>query len=91
MSDSIPTTAAGWTRNAINEINNGEISDARQMLAAAIRIDPDYEPAWVWFASVAEDDAERRYCYERAVAINPTSVVADRLASLRSIEATPPP
>ncbi len=90
MSDSIPTTAAGWTRNAIQEINSGEASDARQMLAAALRLDPDYETAWIWFASIATDDAERRYCYERAIAINPTSVVAERLARLRPSGSNPP-
>ncbi len=91
MSDSTPTTAAGWTRNAIQEINSGEVSDARQMLAAALRLDPDYETAWIWFASIANDDAERRYCYERAVAINPSSVVAERLARLGPSDSTPPP
>jgi branched-chain amino acid transport system substrate-binding protein len=91
VSDSTPTTAAGWTRNAIQEINSGEVSDARLMLAAALRIDPDYETAWIWFASVANDDAERRYCYERALAINPSSVVADRLARLRTTDTTLPP
>jgi ABC-type branched-subunit amino acid transport system substrate-binding protein len=91
VSDSTPTTAAGWTRNAIQEINSGEVSDARQMLAAALRLDPDYETAWIWFASIATDDAERRYCYERALAINPASVVAERLARLRTTDSTPPP
>lgn len=91
MSDSTPSSAAGWTRNAIQEINSGEISDARQMLAAALLIDPNYETAWIWFASVANDDAERRYCYERALAINPASVVAGRLALLRTTETSPPP
>lgn len=91
VSDSVPTTAARWTRNAIQEINGGQISDARQMLATAIHMDPGYETAWVWFASVSQDDAEKRYCYERAVSINPDSVVADRLAALRNVEPVPPP
>jgi len=90
LTDSTPTTAAGWVHNAIQEINGGELSDARQMLAAAIRIDPAYELAWIWFGSIASDDAERRYCYERAVEIDPTSVVAERLAGIRTTEARPP-
>ncbi len=90
MSDSTPTTAAGWVHNAIQEIDGGELSDARQMLAAAIRIDPTYELAWIWFGSIASDDAERRYCYQRAVEIDPNSVVAERLAGMRSTEAHPP-
>jgi len=60
------------------------------MLAAALRLDPDYETAWIWFASIAENDAERRYCYERAIQINPASVVGERLARLRTTESTPP-
>ncbi len=60
------------------------------MLTAALRLDPDYETAWIWFASIAHDDAERRYCYERAMEINPSSVVADRLARMRTTVSTPP-
>jgi ABC-type branched-subunit amino acid transport system substrate-binding protein len=90
VADSTPTTAAGWTHNAIQEINSGEVSDARQMLAAALRIDPDYELAWIWFGSIATDDAERRYCFERAVAIDPASVVADQLARIKTTESHPP-
>lgn len=91
MSESTPITASGWTRNAIQEINGGQISDARQMLAAALRLDPDYETAWIWFGSIATDDAERRYCYERAVAINPSSVVAEPLSRIRTTDTTAPP
>ncbi len=90
MADSTPTTAAGWTRNAIQEINSGEVADARQMLAAALRLDPDYETAWIWFGSIATDDAERRYCYERALAIDPDSVVASQLAQIKTTESRPP-
>lgn len=90
MADSTPTTAAGWTRNAIQEINSGELSDARQMLAAALRLDPDYATAWIWFGSIATDDAERRYCYERALAIDPTSVVSDQLARIKTTASHPP-
>lgn len=90
MTDSTPTTAAGWVHNAIQEIDGGELSDARQMLAAAIRIDPNYELAWIWFGSIAVSDAERRYCYQRAVEIDPNSVVAERLAALRTTESHPP-
>ncbi len=71
-------------------MNSGELSDARQMLAAAIRIDPDYELAWIWFGSIASNEAERRYCYERAVEIDPNSVVAERLAGMRTTESHPP-
>lgn len=90
MADATPTTAAGWTRNAIQEIQTGELSDARQMLAAAIRLDPSYELAWIWFGSIATDDAERRYCYERAVEIDPDSVVIARLSTIRTEHSTPP-
>ncbi len=91
MSDSVPTTAAGWTRNAIHEINSGELSDARQMLAAALRLDPTYEAAWIWFGSIAENDEERRYCYQKALEIDPNSVVADRLAQIKTTESSAPP
>lgn len=60
------------------------------MLAAALRLDPNYVPAWIWFGSVAGDDAERRYCYEHAVSIDPASVVAESLARIRTTESRIP-
>jgi branched-chain amino acid transport system substrate-binding protein len=61
------------------------------MLAEAIKLDPAYETAWLWFATLAHSDAERRYCYQRALAINPDSPVAADLARMPLGEVTAPP
>jgi hypothetical protein len=56
--------------------------DTRRAVAyfvrAAVQSDPSYELAWLWLASVVEPSAERRYCLERAVAINPSNQAAYR-------------
>ena len=51
---------------------------------AAVQSDPSYELAWLWLASVIEPCAERRYCLERACAINPSNQAAYRALQLLS-------
>ena len=87
----LPLGASGWTKRAIEEIGVGEASDARQMLAAALQIDPRYEPAWLWFATLSANDGERRYCYQQALSINPESPVGPALAKLPPSPAVLPP
>lgn len=84
-------SAASWTWRAIQEIQGGEAADARAMLAEAIRLDPDFETAWLWFATLARSDGERRFIYERVVALNPDSPAAGDLARTPPVRPTPPP
>ncbi|KUL37903.1 hypothetical protein ADL22_19900 [Streptomyces sp. NRRL F-4489] len=61
------------------------------MLARALTLDRGYEPAWLWLAAVARDDAERRFCLERAAEAGPDSVAHRDLARLRRVAPSPPP
>jgi ABC-type branched-subunit amino acid transport system substrate-binding protein len=84
-------TAATLTRRAIERIEDGDIADARLILAEALALDPHYEAAWLWFAHIAEDAGERRFCLEQAAEINPESRAKQELPKLRRVAAVEPP
>jgi ABC-type branched-subunit amino acid transport system substrate-binding protein len=84
-------TAASLTRRAAAKIRDGEVDDGRRVLAEALATDPEFEFAWLWFASVARDDAERRFCLEQAAAANPESKAKQELVKLRRVAAREPP
>lgn len=85
MSDRSATPAA-LTRRAIASAETGNLVEARALLAEALRIDPAYEPAWLWFAEVAETDAERKFCLERAMSINEESGARAALVRFGDVE-----
>lgn len=43
-----------------------------------LREDSNLEMDWLWLASSMTDDGQRRYCFRRALAINPESCLAQR-------------
>ena len=43
-----------------------------------LREDSNLEMDWLWLASRVSDDGQRRYCFRRALAINPESDLAQR-------------
>lgn len=61
---------------AIEMIKKGKPDDARQTLVEVLRNNPHDENAWMWLASVVEEDNHRRECLERALAINPANKAA---------------
>lgn len=84
-------TAAERTRQAINAIQEGDISGGRQLLAEALNIDEDYELAWLWFAAVADSDNEKKFCLERARQVNPLQEANAALGPLRGVTPEAPP
>jgi branched-chain amino acid transport system substrate-binding protein len=83
--------AAERTRQAIAAADAGDIADARTLLAEALEADPGYELAWLWFAAIAEDPAEEKFCLEKARDLDPTHQVTPALARLRGVDAACPP
>ena len=43
-----------------------------------LREDSNLEMDWLWLASRVSEDGQRRYCFRRALAINPESHLAQR-------------
>jgi hypothetical protein len=49
---------------------------ATRLLARAAKENSNLEVDWLWYAANMANDAQRRYCLERALAINPQSELA---------------
>ncbi|MCA9876720.1 MAG: ABC transporter substrate-binding protein, partial [Thermomicrobiales bacterium] len=89
MTEKAPT-ASSLTRLALERIEDGGLDDARRLLAQALDVDPRYEPAWLWFAHIADDDGERKFALQQAVAVNPESTAKVDLARFQSVDARVP-
>ena len=48
----------------------------KQLLAKLLQQDPNNEAAWIWMSGTVEDIDQRRYCLEKALAINPDNATA---------------
>jgi hypothetical protein len=47
-------------------------------LAQAIQVDANSEQAWLWLTAIVTTDAERRFCLERVLAINPENAAVQQ-------------
>jgi ABC-type branched-subunit amino acid transport system substrate-binding protein len=83
--------AAERTRQAIEAAEDGQVDDARSLLAEALSLDPDYQLAWMWFAAVTDDEREEKYCLERARDLDPLRRPAAALARLDGVTPAAPP
>ncbi|MFT4040431.1 MAG: ABC transporter substrate-binding protein [Thermomicrobiales bacterium] len=90
MTEKTPT-AASLTRLALERIEDGGVDDARRLLAQALDDDPRYEPAWLWFAHIAEEPGERKFALQQAIVANPESTARAELARYARVEAVTPP
>lgn len=85
-----PLTAQVLTNRAIESANNGELGDARTLLAEALTRDPSYRLAWLWYAHVADSDGERKFCLQQAKALKDDPSLAADLQRLIKVEAERP-
>lgn len=58
-------------RAAIDAARSGNRNKARELLHRLVARDPGNELAWLWLATVASSEAERRASLKRVLAINP--------------------
>ncbi|GIV80902.1 MAG: hypothetical protein KatS3mg051_0256 [Anaerolineae bacterium] len=58
-------------RTAIEAARSGDRAKAREILRRLVLRDPGNELAWLWLASVASSEEERRQCLRRVLTINP--------------------
>ncbi|GAA0248587.1 hypothetical protein GCM10010492_55590 [Saccharothrix mutabilis subsp. mutabilis] len=58
-------SAVTLTHRAIR-LRESDPDEARALLGRALALDAGYEPAWWWLADLVTDDAERRFCLDRA-------------------------
>lgn len=65
------TTSAELLERAIAAMDAGQEAQAQGFLAQALQLDPRNERAWLLMAEAQADVERKRYCIERALALNP--------------------
>ncbi len=63
-------------REAIASVKSGNKEWARECLSRVLRADPRNEEAWLWLSAVLETTAEKRYCLEKVLSLNPNNLQA---------------
>ena len=63
-------------QDAINAIQSGDLVSGKALLARLLQQDPNNESAWIWMSGTVEEIDQRRYCLEKALAINPGNATA---------------
>src|SRR5262249_29913032 len=66
------------TRQGIAALQSNDKLRAYQILGQAVQFAPHNEQAWLWLSGAVATDAERRYCLEQVLVINPHNRAAQR-------------
>jgi hypothetical protein len=70
-------------KSAINLAKSGDKQSGKQLLIEVLKSDPQNEQAWLWLSACVDTLAEKKYCLEKVLAINPNN--QDVLKALQSI------
>jgi tetratricopeptide (TPR) repeat protein len=68
-------------QQGIAALKAGDNAGARKFLIAATKQNPNDEVGWGWLYRVSKTDAEKRYCLEQIIRINPENKKAAELLS----------
>ena len=68
----------------------GQQDLARQLLAQAIKANPNSEAAWIWMSSVVATNEQRIHCLRQVLVINPANELAQRGLKALGGAAQPP-
>jgi hypothetical protein len=66
------------TQQGIAALQSNDKPGAYEMLGRAVQLAPHNEQAWLWLSGAVATDAERRYCLEQVLVINPRNSAAQR-------------
>jgi hypothetical protein len=66
------------TQQAMVALQANDKARAYDLLGRAIQLAPHNEQAWLWLSGAVESAAERRYCLEQVLVINPHNAAAQR-------------
>jgi tetratricopeptide (TPR) repeat protein len=70
----IQQMAGEYLQAGIEAHQQGKFDLARTYLAAAVRADPDSGVAWLWLSRCVTDPGQRRYCLQKALALDPENL-----------------
>jgi hypothetical protein len=74
------------TKQGAAALQSNDKARAYDLLGRAIQLAPQNEQAWLWLSGAVDSVAERRYCLEQVLVINPRNAAAQRgLAMLPSV------
>jgi hypothetical protein len=76
-------------KNAVALIRDKKLDEARKILAAILKEDPDNELAWLWSSKCFTDVEKKRYCFQRVLKINPQNPYARKALGLTPSDAIP--
>ncbi len=67
-------------------------TEAAELFARALRVEPNHELAWLWLSGVVETESGQLYCLNRVLAINPDNEAAHNGVSILgpNLEPIPP-
>jgi hypothetical protein len=77
-----PASADTLIGAGIAAVKAGDKTQAYDLLTQALAAEPRHELGWLWLSGVAAGDAERYYCLEQVLTINPHNAAAQRGLSL---------
>lgn len=91
MTAFIPANVSAQTLicDGIAAAKAGQALLASELLAQALAIEPRDARAWLWLSGVVPGAAERRYCLEQVLAIDPAHTAARRGLALLPADAVP--
>jgi hypothetical protein len=73
-----PAEARELVERGIAAARGGQRRVAAGLLARALKLDPRDERAWLWLSDVVDDPAQRMFCLQAVLQINPTNPHAHR-------------
>jgi tetratricopeptide (TPR) repeat protein len=73
-----PAEARELVERGIAAARGGQRRVAAGLLARALRLDPRDERAWLWLSDVVDDPAQRMFCLQAVLQINPANPYARR-------------
>ncbi|MBK8021716.1 MAG: tetratricopeptide repeat protein [Chloroflexi bacterium] len=77
-------------QQGIRAAKAGQREEARTLLQQSLRLEPENEAAWLWLASVANNNRERVFCLNKVLELNPINETALRaLENLNEPPLTP--
>lgn len=75
---------------ARNALHGGDRAKAKQLASQALRLDSKHVETWLFLAEVVEASEQKRDCFQRVLAFDPTNAAAKHGLQLLDAPAAPP-